>query len=1220
MSEEKTTPTIIPVAAGTSDAPATNNLRIKAKTLIRDVLFIISEGAAIPVPHAKSKSRVKVSEHQPKMSQAYDQLIEKNQVLASKAESLVSAKLSLNENGGVEQVVSAQQEMRTAVAEITKGIVINADDDQAPFRVEERTELIEAYSFAEKKLVYIAAKNIDELRTRAKTGDNVYYLNEFVTTETSQGQTTTTKTTHTKKESISLSDALKTFRRSATEEEAKGDLDPEKVRQAWGEVKKKMAMDWEIAKIKKEGQIKSKDIANFVDPTIAAFFDDSDYEAIDNFIEKVNNAAKVQWNKYAEKREELVKKITDEKKPISPDDWEKIKREVKDIWWPEWRDATPGQPPQDDFGRFAFSFSGIDFPSTERNKNSLAERLAKQPLPPVMWDASAGAQFMRYSAGASAKAEFDVLETGKLAVQASAEAGFNLLEAKADAGFYLPNSNGLGLEFELPIRKANGHWSELTRDDGSPMRLIAPGPHFAFDKSIVSPKGIYELTQAVVPWAHAAQAAQKNNLQKYGDTPLKVQVAGHTDAVGNDLYNMRLSQRRAQAAYGLMANDADAWLQLFMNADNAWGDYEVRLMAMTVLCIYRWNLNLDLKNIETEQDIIDDIRSQQGPNKTNTPSEPTLGLDGKQNVPISMPTIDTLDALQTLESISTQDLIRLFQAENAKGLPFGIPILGLQKLDVDGDYSINSQNGSRTLGLLISSYLSLTGNRIKQAVPNAIFFDQIHFYSDQTIGLGENKLWEDTQDRSRKNRRIELIPWGITDETKKMERAPYHFGDVRIHISGHVKGEAGANINLGANINFEVDKNALLVAGVIGGAVGQDVKLTGGQSRELEQQNVSTYEKTTTKGDASGKVYGSLADFNAEAGAKASAFAGAKAEAGLKGAIDWRPPNDYHAKHTQNTTPEAQINKFLTLGDVGYTVTGMAGIGLDADFKIGFDQESRRFQIKVSAKAAVGLGGGGGFSFSIAINYIFDFIQLVHTKLSDNNFHFIDVFEGINDKSGVDVYSLFSAFSYELLKRGHVLKAGMVYAAGGALGGALGLLQDYDKVLAQWEAETIESDNLSTLIETIKSKPAQLAYCTPETKGRLLFRLYNAKVLRQGDSWLGQRKNQIKRLFIEPGQRWNEIINLDRYHDIEEAALIVIEQGVVSGRDWQKTLESMLEIDKNGQMDVCIESAPCVDDKISRALKNEKLVRNVLLGDKDDLKRLDAHINTLKPQVTPTPP
>jgi len=67
----------------------------------------------------------------------------------------------------------------------------------------------------------------------------------------------------------------------------------------------------------------------------------------------------------------------------------------------------------------------------------------------------------------------------------------------------------------------------------APVMTVLAGANFDFDKSLIRPADFEKLDKDVA------------TLKEWGD--VKVEVAGHTDSVGTDDYNMGLSMRRAQA-------------------------------------------------------------------------------------------------------------------------------------------------------------------------------------------------------------------------------------------------------------------------------------------------------------------------------------------------------------------------------------------------------------------------------------------------------------------------------------------------------------------------------------------------------------------------------------------------------------------------------------------------------------------------------------------------
>lgn len=78
-----------------------------------------------------------------------------------------------------------------------------------------------------------------------------------------------------------------------------------------------------------------------------------------------------------------------------------------------------------------------------------------------------------------------------------------------------------------------------------PVTIDLRGVNFDFDKSKLRPDAVAILNEAVTV------------LKKYPD--LRVEVAGHTDSIGSDAYNMKLSMRRATVVYDfLVKNGIDA--------------------------------------------------------------------------------------------------------------------------------------------------------------------------------------------------------------------------------------------------------------------------------------------------------------------------------------------------------------------------------------------------------------------------------------------------------------------------------------------------------------------------------------------------------------------------------------------------------------------------------------------------------------------------------------
>lgn len=84
-----------------------------------------------------------------------------------------------------------------------------------------------------------------------------------------------------------------------------------------------------------------------------------------------------------------------------------------------------------------------------------------------------------------------------------------------------------------------------------------PSITFPFDSSFIRPSVAENL------------GAVEDLVARKSDS--KLMVFGHTDAVGNEGYNKRLSERRAWSVYAFILNDAEAWETLYNHHDEDWG-------------------------------------------------------------------------------------------------------------------------------------------------------------------------------------------------------------------------------------------------------------------------------------------------------------------------------------------------------------------------------------------------------------------------------------------------------------------------------------------------------------------------------------------------------------------------------------------------------------------------------------------------------------------------
>ncbi|MEJ2456294.1 MAG: hypothetical protein P8103_19390, partial [Candidatus Thiodiazotropha sp.] len=309
---------------------------------------------------------------------------------------------------------------------------------------------------------------------------------------------------------------------------------------------------------------------------------------------------------------------------------------------------------------------------------------------------------------------------------------------------------------------------------------------------------------------------------------------------------------------------------------------------------------------------------------------------------------------------------------------------------------------------------------------------------------------------------------------------------------------------------------------------------------------------------------------------------------GLKGSADWKRPSQ-KPKYGEKFEP----SEFQALGSIGYTVTGMVGIGGKFDLKIGFDQTSQRFVMRFTAEACLGPGFGGQVDITVGIGQCWDFITLVHGQLKRHDFSYMDFFEKENDESGIDVFELFSAWAWKMLKSGNLPAAGAAIAVGASAEMVIEILSDARGIIREWERTETVQKQTDELINTLHEKPELLKYLTPETKGRILYDLLSVPV-----DWSERLSN------------WSSLdINKRR----EEAALILIREGVISWTDWRETLEHMGEI-QSGRLIPRVAPNATHEQKAQRVRENIAWLQSELLNDEEDWNALQAHLSKLPAQ------
>jgi len=279
------------------------------------------------------------------------------------------------------------------------------------------------------------------------------------------------------------------------------------------------------------------------------------------------------------------------------------------------------------------------------------------------------------------------------------------------------------------------------------------------------------------------------------------------------------------------------------------------------------------------------------------------------------------------------------------------------------------------------------------------------------------------------------LPAGLAD--KDAAAKDIDLGAVRFMAQIEVKGAVGASIAAEVSLGIETK------TGQMPRAVGRRTKKRG----KRRARTVIVHELGDEK---QMRVAGVDAGLNA--------FAGLKADAEIKGAIEWRNPED-------------KKKAFEAFANVAPAVAGLAGIGGNA--KLTVQYVDGVFKVHADAGLCVGLGAEGKISFEVNVKLLLKFIKWLFYQLYHANFKRLDYIQESAFNAARDLAYLAISLGESVEKR-----FGMA---------ADTLAVKVRQVNAMFDA----AEERQRLAQRILSDPDALRYAPPETKGMLIHQLCN---------------------------------------------------------------------------------------------------------------------------------
>ncbi|MGO4159184.1 hypothetical protein [Cupriavidus sp. YAF13] len=217
--------------------------------------------------------------------------------------------------------------------------------------------------------------------------------------------------------------------------------------------------------------------------------------------------------------------------------------------------------------------------------------------------------------------------------------------------------------------------------------------------------------------------------------------------------------------------------------------------------------------------------------------------------------------------------------------------------------------------------------------------------------------------------------------------------------------------------------------------------------------------------------------------ASVSAFAGARADASLTGVLEWRDPDH----------PEKE---FASIASIAPTVGGLAGIGLEAKFKIEYTNGIFRFT--AHASLCLGVGAEGALGFEVSAKQMGLFFRCLFYKIAYWQFKNLKI---IND----DAFSALKGIQFLAVQSGRAIES--FYGE---------TLASINVILNKVDEDLKKADARLKLANRILANRKALEYVTPEAKGMLIYQLTRHSYAdvaisgaAVGDNYLGRQREAV---------------------------------------------------------------------------------------------------------------
>ncbi len=204
-------------------------------------------------------------------------------------------------------------------------------------------------------------------------------------------------------------------------------------------------------------------------------------------------------------------------------------------------------------------------------------------------------------------------------------------------------------------------------------------------------------------------------------------------------------------------------------------------------------------------------------------------------------------------------------------------------------------------------------------------------------------------------------------------------------------------------------------------------------------------------------------------------FAGAEAGGEVVGKCEWDNPE----KRTDPIKPA-----WCEFVAIGYGIKGAAGLGVEAEFKISY--EDNKFMFRARAGLVIGLGAGGSLVGTVDAGTIMEFVQFIYHQLKNHGYHFLDTVsrDAFNRITRLTVWAIETG--KDIADFGNGVTQGISDSIEESVNT---ITRELIKIQNWWDLRQESKYQAIILARNILSDPDKIKFTTPEAKGIMLHHL-----------------------------------------------------------------------------------------------------------------------------------